>query len=174
MKKITFETVHSDTFISRLRFEFWFLLCLAFGAIPVAFTKGVDSNLIFDLFLAHRSTAMLLVSIFLPLGLTYLAGCFNGRGLLFPVIFCKASLFSYSALLIGSTVPNGGWLIACLLLIGDWLVLITYHQLWILCYMRHTKTNAAFYFIAFSVLFVIFLCEYFVFQPFAESLFINL
>ena len=174
MKRLTFETVHNDTFISCFRFELWFLLCLFIGALPAAFTNGVDSGLIFTLFVAQRSAVVRSVSIFLPLGITFLAGYFNCKGLLLLSIFCKASLFSYSAFLVGSAAPNAGWLIAGLLLFGDWLSLVAYHQLWLQCFMRQLKIKSVFYFVISFVLFVIFLCEYFILQPFAESLFINL
>ena len=174
MKRVSFEIVHSDHFISALSFDVWFLLCLVIGGGFAAFTNGIDSDLIFDLFVSQRSATMLVISMFLPLGLTCLAGCFQNRGLLLSIIFYKVSLFSYTVFLIARAVPNAGWLIVCLFLLGDWLSLVAYHQLWRRCFVGHLKIKLPSYLIIFLALFVIFLCEYFVFQPFAESLFINL
>ena len=174
MRSISFESAHGDNFISGFRFEAWFLLCLVIGSILAAFTKGVDSNLVFTLFLSQRSAAMLAISVFLPLGLTCLACYFRSRGLLLLTIFCKVSLFSYAVFVVARALPNAGWLIVCLLLAGGWLSLIAYHQLWLRCFIHHLKIKPPFYFIILLVLFVIFLCEYSMFQPFAESLFINL
>ena len=174
MKLISFETMQSNTFISRVCFEIWFLFCLVLGGIFATLNEGIASETAWGLFAGHQSLVMLAASVFLTLGFTYLAVNLKSRGMLLLIIFCRTSLFSYAAVTIGKAIPDAGWLIACLVLAGDWLCLITYHWFWSCCLGCGFKVKTAAYCVPAFILFVIFLCQYFVLYPFAESLFINL
>ena len=115
----------------------------------------------------------LLLSVYVPLLVTYVAVRLNSRAIMWLLCCFKTCLFSYVFWGVRYAYSDAGWLIQLLVLFSNQLSMIIYHCLWLRCLVFKRPTVRMTFIVCFvALLFVLFL-DLFIISPFTALLFIH-
>lgn len=173
MNSFTYEIRAKPTFISVCVYVVVSFVSLLLGFAFLLASRGSVTQIFRSLPFTGISFLSLLLSVYVPLLVTYVAVRMNSRVIMWLLCCIKTCLFSYVFFGVREAYSGAGWLIQLLVLFSNQLSMVVYHCLWLRCLVfKRPAIRLTFIVCGVALLFILFF-DLFVISPFTALLFIH-